>query len=388
MGRDRALAVLQIAHALARVMDTICAKDAIQIAAQLAPGRVFVVGDELFRIEDVVLSAVLRGELAPDWTQHQHRLACAEQALLSGRTVDAQAVQELCDEFRYQLDLITVEETAAWLTSRGLSESDLIRHLQQKYWCTELGRCVPRPDRPLLSSTAEEMTTFATYLLLEGTFDVVSRRLAHRVAFTATCLDTDRPLVSATQSVTDLGNSPAVGDPDRAREWLEQLGRDPDWMSELAVREAAFRSFCQESVAEDKLARLLARSRLSLVSLDYEMIEVDSPEVMREAKLSLTVDGLSPQQLSEEFGFPYHRARILLERLPDPLRQPLLSAAPGEVVTREGDRYQLFVVLAKREPTLSDASIRDLLHERLLQQALVKLEAERVHWFLRPPSGS
>ena len=77
--------------------------------------RVFASHVHAFTIDDVLHAAAFRGELHHRWQELCHALACEEVALQNGHALDEELLQSLCDEFRYSRELVTAEETEAWL---------------------------------------------------------------------------------------------------------------------------------------------------------------------------------------------------------------------------------------------------------------------------------
>ena len=95
---------------------------------------VFAAGDERIDATDVVDAAWFRGDLQPFWREFLAGIACERLADEEGSEPDSEALQTLSEDFRYAHDLITAEETDAWLISRNLTLNDLTDYANRRYW--------------------------------------------------------------------------------------------------------------------------------------------------------------------------------------------------------------------------------------------------------------
>src|SRR6266404_3739485 len=94
-------------------------------------------GDE-FCVRDVLDAAWFRGELEAAWTRLLQEAAC--EALADERALEAEAetLQAMSEEFRYERDLLTAEETEQWLVARDLTEEEFSSWFQRRYWYERL----------------------------------------------------------------------------------------------------------------------------------------------------------------------------------------------------------------------------------------------------------
>src|SRR6266404_2779533 len=82
---------------------------------------VFACGGTDFTVKDVLDGAWIRGELQDSWEQFLLGTACEERAVALGVETDDDLLQSMSEEFRYQRELLTAEETERWLAARDLT---------------------------------------------------------------------------------------------------------------------------------------------------------------------------------------------------------------------------------------------------------------------------
>src|SRR5690242_17544581 len=91
---------------------------------QLLPpyGRVVLIrGTCGFTVHDILAYGWVFGELQTCWAELMNGIACEECAGVSGLEPDDEALDSMSEEFRYDKDLLTVEETEGWLLARDLT---------------------------------------------------------------------------------------------------------------------------------------------------------------------------------------------------------------------------------------------------------------------------
>ena len=81
---------------------------------QPAEVPIFILGGRTLTVAEIIRAARFRGELATHEKDLRLKLACAGKAEAQSLEADGEALQERADQFRYDRDLITTEETEAW----------------------------------------------------------------------------------------------------------------------------------------------------------------------------------------------------------------------------------------------------------------------------------
>src|SRR5689334_5456994 len=92
-----------------------------QPGAKAGPGFQRVVlrfADAEFTVKDVLDTAWLRADLQPLWRQLLESLACQQRADELDQEAEDVALQAMSEEFRYERQLLTAEETEHWLAAR------------------------------------------------------------------------------------------------------------------------------------------------------------------------------------------------------------------------------------------------------------------------------
>jgi hypothetical protein len=165
---------------------------------------------------DVFLGAMVRG----DWEGFARRLvggfACAAEAWETGAWPSAAAIDDAATAFRYDHDLLTVEETTAWLEQAGLDLEEWTEHLARQIlfdtWTGRLDEVLAR-HRPDVEVSVEAL---AAEGLGTRSFSRFASTLAGRAA-----------VGSATAHQAEGAESVPAGDIDAVsdahQEWLAAL---------------------------------------------------------------------------------------------------------------------------------------------------------------------
>src|SRR6266446_1839720 len=81
-------------------------------------------GEQEYTARDAIDAAIFRGELDVKWKELLHQVAAERRADELELEPDESAISSAAEAFRYEYDLITAEETEAWLANRGLTLDD------------------------------------------------------------------------------------------------------------------------------------------------------------------------------------------------------------------------------------------------------------------------
>src|SRR5438128_9951220 len=77
-------------------------------------------GGQGYTARDAIDAAIFRGELDVKWTEFLHQVAAERRADELDVEPDECAISGAAGAFRYDFDLITAEDTEAWLANRSL----------------------------------------------------------------------------------------------------------------------------------------------------------------------------------------------------------------------------------------------------------------------------
>ncbi len=296
---------------------------------------VFAAGDQDYRWADVVAAA-----------RHWSRWAELERQTADGHAALAQLpenigqaeLDEAMQAFRYARSLIAAEEMEAWLEHWGLKAKDWSGYLRRDIARTRAtGEGVASPD---------EMDVW-TEAVCSGALAELARDLAARVAA------------------------------------AEAGGIQPGPVeSDLARMDEEHTAFVQRALTPEAAAKALELRNADWVRLSYTALEFPQAAMASEAALLVREDGLTPADVADRAGVPFHEREAFLEDVEPELTEPLLSAPTGELIgplpVRNG--FALVCVNEKVAPTLADPVIQGRLQEEVPRTALEREVRNRVQW--------
>lgn len=342
---------------------------------------VFSSGEDAFTVRDVIDAAHFRGEIEPLWRDLLRIVAAEERADASGLEVDDAAIDSAVEQFRYQHDLITAEETERWLSERRLTLGDFGAYFVRHHWGETAEESAEFGSRSYLEVAPEMRELFTIELTLNGELERMAGRLSWRVAarrakgggeIPEEALKTQKALFLERNELPD----------EQVPACLSHLGRDHAWLREQLAMEAAYRRANDALVTRQALAHEVSALRLPLTRFEVETIEFDSLDAAREALLCVRTDGMGMEEVAGEGRYPYRHAEILLEDVPEDLQQKFLSVTPGTVlepITREVC-FHLCRIVAKSEPDVDDPIVKSRAEDRILERHFGELCAQHVHW--------
>jgi hypothetical protein len=344
---------------------------------QLFDRPVFEVGEVSYCWGDVVLLAMLTGRWTPLEREIREGLACVRHAERTGAEEPEAAIDAFAAEFRYERDLITAEETEAWLGDRGIETADWLewtrREVLRREWAAEADRLA----REYPVSPAEVANAAVLSLLCGDRGRALATDLAQRAA-TAAALEergerVDAGLPRGTPERI-FARLPDV-DPDTAGERLERLGR----------LEQAYNRFRALAPTPERIQRELDLGRLEWIRLDCRVIQFATETLAREAVLCVQEDGLGVDEVAKDAHAVVHEMRFYLGELDSDLRPRLLAAAPQELIgpIPFENRYALFLVLDKLLPDERAPDLRREIERRAVARAETEQVDRRVRW-VRP----
>src|SRR6266436_5189384 len=124
---------------------TFCQKDVKELPSMpstesVSPSDLIVCacGAQEYTARDAIDAAIFRGELDVEWKEFLHQVAAERRADELELEPDESAISSAAEAFRYEYDLITAEETEAWLANRGLTLDDFADYLTREYYASTL----------------------------------------------------------------------------------------------------------------------------------------------------------------------------------------------------------------------------------------------------------
>lgn len=341
-------------------------------------------GTHEYTARDAVDAAIFRGELEDKWQTFLGHVAAEERADELELEMDESAISAAAEEFRYRHDLITAEETEDWLAKRGLTFGDFSAYFVRQYCAGALDEGFSSEELGYTSAPQELRHLFLAELILSGQLDGMTvelmRRLAARRAGkepTSEAIDAEkRKLLHRT------GIEPA-----QMADWLEEMGRDSQWLNEMLVMETMYAAHCDTLLVPEACQRELIALRLPLTRFEVELIELESQDAAREALFCVREDGMSLEEVATEGRYPYRVANFLLEDLPTEVQQKYLSVSQGDLLEPlpRSDGFALCRIIKKVEPRLEDPTVKLRVDQRLLDHYFSDLMTKYTHPRLSVP---
>jgi len=346
---------------------------------------VFVVDDTSVSVGDVIHAAAFRDALRPAWVDLLRKLHREQIAIESDLEEDEERVQAMADEFRYDHDLISAEETEAWFAARGLTMDDFHAYVTRRFWDEQLaGHQGPAPvDFAFAPSDQRELLRID--VLISGLFDRLAVALSWRMCAARGPGSAEDESGETNEAERNRFIERAGTEPSAIDQWLDALGRDAAWFQEQLRMEGAYRTHCERALTAEKRTRVLNATRLQLTRLAVETVEFDRGEALNEAYLCVHEDGLPMEDVAKMGRFPYSMKEFLVEDLSEYWQRRFLAAAEGTTLEPEADDgvFQLCRLLRKQEPRIDDPSVLSRIDQRILEAHFAELSGQCVRWILR-----
>src|SRR6516165_8809258 len=324
-------------------------------------------GTHEYTARDAIDAAIFRGELEAKWQIFLSHVAAEDRADELEIDLDESVISAAAEEFRYGHDLITAEETETWLANRGLTLDDFSDYFARQYCVGALNEGFSPEHIEYTSADPELRELFVAELILSGALDEMTTKLMWRLA--ARCAAKEPTSEAIAIENRKLLHRLGI-EPTQLADWLEELGRDSQWLNEMLAIEAAYAMHCDTLLVPEARQRELKGMQLRLTRFEIELIELESHDAAKEALFCVREDGMSMEEVATEGRYPYRRADSLLEDLPVDAQQKYLSVSQGDLLepTPHGDGFELCRIIKKVEPRLEDPFVRLRVDQRLLDQ--------------------
>ncbi len=324
---------------------------------------------------DAIDAALFRGELDSKWAEFLRCVESEKRADELDLDLDDDAIATAAEAFRYEHDLITAEETEAFLANRGLTLDDFTDYFTRHYCAGAITEKVPSEDIDYISASSELCQVFMAEAILSGELDRMTTELMWRLAVRCAEKEVDSEALAAEErSFLDHNKI----EPAQLSNWLERLGRDLEWFNEMVAMEAVYRRRCETVLVPQARQRELVMLRLPLTRFETEVIELESHDAAQEALFCVREDGMSMEEVAIEGRYPYRRVDFLFEDIPSDAQQRFLSVSAGDVLepVARGDGFELCRIIEKIEPKPDDPSIKVHIDQRLLSRHFSELASK------------
>jgi len=339
---------------------------------------VFRTGDHTYTWLDVLLDSMLNGDWA-DFERHlAHGAACAAEAERTGSWPDPAEIEAASNDFRYARDLLTSEETEAWLERVGFDmdvwSTVITRDLLRSRWADRLS------ERPADAGhvTSLDDTLVSAEGLCSGLFTQFAQRLAERAAVAHLAGDPGHDADVDTMIAAARMRNAA---------WLDAVahGQLDQKLRHLAGIASRARTELAAAITPAAVAAHVDRYRLDWLRVDLERLDFETAAAAQEAEWCVREDGLTLSEVAIESRRSVTDERALLDALPPALRHAVLSASPGELVgpIEVDGRFIVAHLVAKTPATLDDAVVRARAERSVADALRSKAVLSQVIWIER-----
>ena len=341
-------------------------------------------GKQRYPARDAIDAAIFRGELEVKWKEFLEAVEAEKRSDELDVDLDGAAISSATEAFRYEYDLITAEETEAWLANRGLTLNDFTAYFTRRYWANALHEELVPHEVEYHSASSELRELFLSELILSGELDRMTTALMWRLAAHCAEKDPDPDAIAVAERKFFDRNEIQ---PSQLADWLERLGRDSEWFNMMLVIDAAYRTRRDTLLVPQARQHELMALRLSLTRFETEIIEFESRDAAKEALFCVREDGMSMEEVASEGRYPYRRVGFLLEDIPIDTQQRFLCVSAGQVLKpiERGDGFELCCIVKKIEPRLDDPRVKSRIDQRLIDRHFSELVSKHVERRLGAP---
>jgi hypothetical protein len=346
-------------------------------------GTVFLAVDGApYHWEDVLLAGELWGEWGEVRQRVRQGLACLERAQDDEDGLAEEQVEAAANEFRYQRDLETAQQTEEWLERWGLDVEgwmDYIRwSLLRRKWAHQLPALVSA--HPVDDDAIESLVE--TEAVCSGDVARLARELAGRAAVHQK--EQEEPVPEAedppaeTARVVDILSS---GPRQIARSQLDaEILRAK--VERLARIEASFQRFRRRALTAQAVQAWIRVRQADWTRVDCSYLSLPREDMAREAALAVRADGRQLVEVAGDAGTSLRRGRFFMDELDPSVRGLFWSARPGELVgpLQDDGGFSIYLVLDKTEPSVADGEIVTRAEETLLRRLIDREIDGRVKW--------
>lgn len=340
----------------------------------------FSVGGRSYDRGDILVAAVLRGEWTALEQTLRRGLSCVRRAGDDGHEVPERDLEAAAQEFRYKRNLITAQETEAWLERSRLTFEDWSAYLERSLLMearsaenADVGLQYPIPDEEVNDQLYAEA-------VCSGALERFAETLASRAAIFeramtrepagAPELEPSRLSEAAHEIAHTFGPS---GEP-ASEEWTARIAA-------MARIEATFQAFARAAVNPSSLRARIDRHRTDWIRVDWRHVSWPEEQGAKEAALCVRHDGESLDDVAARAGFSVRRETAFLDEVDAAIRGAVLGARPMDLLgpVRASGGFLLALVEGRMAPSEDDAEVRRRAEGEVVM-ALVADAKKHVRW--------
>jgi hypothetical protein len=313
----------------------------------------FTIETREFGWDEIAIAAERWGEWQELVEAVRQSLACLHLATETRRLPSEAIIREVTTAFRYEHNLISGEETRAWLKHWGMTAEVWMNCLRGRYlreqWSaqlTEITSAVHIPD----SQVADAIKNYA---VCDGKLDDWSQKLAGRAA------------VAAMSSTLLDGN--------------------PSSLELITLIEAEFDLKRQQQVTNRLIEAKISNHRLDWVHFQCRYLWLAEECVAREAAWCVTEDGLTLDEVAVDAKGQVQDWSFYADEIEADVRPYFLAAGRGDLLgpLKLQKGYPLFSLLNKSMPAAEDPQIVSRAEQAIVKNLLAQAMNEKVKWVLQ-----
>ena len=305
------------------------------------PQVVFTLAERSYRWEEVVAAARQWGDWQRLEADVREGIALVRRAEQEGGLPSQAQMDAAASEFRYARDLLSADETEAWLSRWGLELDDWLDYLRRS-----LLRARLEGDAPGSEAVGPEPAATWAEAVCSGELERLARKLADRAAVYASIED------------------------------------EPPGLDRLPQMEERFERFRGNAVTPQRLADELSANLLEWTRVDCLWAATPSEAVAREVALCVREDYRDFGEVAAEAGLAAEERRLYMDGVEPQLAPHLLGARAGDLLgplPRDGE-FVLILVRERAAPSTDDPELRARAERRVADRAVETEVLRRVRW--------
>lgn len=312
--------------------------------------RLFRIGQKEFGWAEIVASAKVSGE----WTRFVESvgqaLACLRYAATANQLPTADSMRKAATAFRYAHNLISAEETEAWLSRWGMKVEDWMDCLRGELLRKQLAANLDQILAQTSIAEADISDVIQNYAVCTDRVTKWSNTLAGKAAVAAHLFDANVPDPSADDLVYRI--------------------------------ESEFEQKKKQAINRELIETKICDHRLDWIHLECRCLWLAEEHVAREAAWCITEDGLTLDEVAAEANSRVRPWNFYVDEIETNIRPYFLAARQGDFLGpwKLRNSYPLFSVINKRLPSANDPQIVLRAEQQIANGLLSQAMNERVKW--------
>jgi hypothetical protein len=315
---------------------------------------IFSVDGQEFGWPEISTAAAAWQEWQPFFEQTRQALAGLRSAAKAGQLPPEAEIRQAANAFRYAHNLISAEETNAWLHQWGMTVDDWMNYLRGQFLRERRAERLDKVAAADPVSDAEVAEVVKRYAVCSGKLQDWAVKLAGRAA------------IAATSDGCDFGKPGSAASP----------------VDLIADIETAYERKRQQAVTPKRIESKIADHRLDWIRFDCRYVWFPERRVAREAAWCVLEDGLSLDEVAVDAHGVVQQWNFYLDEILPAARPQFLASRAGDCLgpidMLEG--FPLFSIAAKIMPAPDDPQICERAGRAIVTGFVTQAIHERVKW--------